>query len=160
MNATLLLSFFLIGTNAFAQADNKTVTIRVLHHSAASAPAVNSHDAGTPISPGYLTLVTADPLVVAEDPVASYVNRAAVVVNRATSSLTVDFKEDIPKQRITVAISYEDGQLLRSASFLPKEREQTVSLPEMKSTTLYASRYNIAVYQDDKRVLYWGQFVK
>ena len=153
MKATLVLFFVLMGTGAFAQ----TGTIEVLHR---SAPAINNQNTGKSGSLGCMTIVTDDPLVVSESGCTPYINRASVVVNRAASSLTVDFKEDIPKQRITVAISYEDGQLMRSESFLPKEREQTLSLPELKSTTLYASRYNIAVYQDDKRVLYWGQFVK
>lgn len=160
MKTTLLLFFVLISTATSAQTNNKMVSLRVLHHSGADASTSDSKNISRPMAPGYLTLITENPLTVAEDPITSYMNRASVAVNSANSSLTVDFKESIPKQRITVAISYEDGQLLQSQSFIPKDREQKLPLPELKANTLYASRYNIAVYQDDKRVLYWGQFVK
>ena len=156
MKATLVLLLVLIGAGAFAQ----TASIRVLHRSGAHAPLISEINSNKQKSPGYLTLVTESPLVVAECPGISYINRASVVVNLDSSSLTIDFKEDIPTQRITVAISNDVGELVKSESFFATEREKTVSLPNLKSITIYANRYNIAVYQEDKRVLYWGQYVK
>jgi hypothetical protein len=103
---------------------------------------------------GYLTLVSLDPLTVAEDPIVGYAFTAKALVNPVSPTLTIDFEGDIPKQLVTVAISDTAGKLQQCDSFMPKENERIISLRRLKNH----NTYRIAVYSEDKRVLYWGTF--
>jgi hypothetical protein len=91
---------------------------------------------------------------VAEDPIVAYVFTASVSVNPLTQSLTIEFKEGVPRQRVIIAISDTAGKLLQSDSFIPKENERAISIRKLKAP----GTYRIAVYCDDKRVLNWGTF--
>jgi hypothetical protein len=102
------------------------------------------------------TLVSTDPLTVAEDPITGYVDHASVFTNAEAPTLTIDFKDEIPKSRITIAISDTNGKLLQSESFIPKQKQQIISIRKLKKPTTY----RVALYYVDKRVLYWGTFQK
>lgn len=103
---------------------------------------------------GYLTLVKTDPLTVAEDPITGYSDHASIFTKPATPTLAIDFKDEIPKARVTIAISDTNGKLLQSESFIPKEKKQVISIRKLKKQRTY----RVALYYDDKRVLYWGTF--
>jgi len=103
---------------------------------------------------GYLSLVSQDPLTVAEDPIIGFSQHADVFVNHENPTLTLKFTENPPQQRITVAISDTAGKLLQSESFFPKEKEYIISIRKLKAQ----ATYRMAVYCSDKRVLYWGTF--
>ena len=106
---------------------------------------------------GYWSLATEDPLIVTADPIIDDpIYTAIAMVNPITSSLTIDFRDEIPKERITVAISDTVGyKLLKSSSFVPKNKEHIVSLDWLKP-----GYYHVVVFSDDKRVLYMGDFAK
>ena len=106
---------------------------------------------------GYWSLASEDPLIVNADPIISDpIYTATAIANPVTASLTVNFGDEIPKERITVAISDTlSYKLLKSTSFIPKYKEHIVSLNSLKMGS-----YHVVVFREDKRILYMGDFLK
>ncbi len=76
--------------------------------------------------------------------------------NPVTTTVSLHYAAEIPKQRLNVSISNMLGQLVHAESFIPRAEKTDIVL----SNELPVGVYAIAVYGINNAVLYKGTFVK
>lgn len=85
-----------------------------------------------------------------------YIYPASLSNKTVTSTLTIDYGDEIPKGGVTIAISDTTGKLMQSLTYIQPGGRNIVEL----SSSYKPGEYNIVVYQADKRVLLRDKFLK
>lgn len=140
MKAALLFLFVFVSVGAFAQSSD---TVRS-----------ELWEAGP--DGGGLTLISEDPLRVAEDPVLGAQLVTSGHFDPAFQEFTINLLVEKPNERIHAAVSDTTGKLVQSEHFGSRSRVLILSTAKLKTP----GSYRVAVYRDDKTVLYWGTFQK